>query len=201
MRTAKPLFVACVVILLAIVLLTPGCGSSKPAALSKPDIVGKITRDSSTLTTRVQMDRTILIEGKIEKGASYDKASVTVNDDTSVFLQADGSVSRTTKETLRVGQSVQATFTGAVRESYPVQAVAAEIVITSEKSIDEVKDAHTDELMAIVGVVGVGIGEASGRLVIKVFLKDSSSELKAKVPATIEGYQVLTEVTGPIETQ
>lgn len=66
------------------------------------------------------------------------------------------------------------------------------------RSIDEVLAAHTDSLMALPGVVGTAIGLCDGERCIKVLLADSSSDTKRRIPARLEGYRVLAEVTGPI---
>jgi hypothetical protein len=66
------------------------------------------------------------------------------------------------------------------------------------RSIDEVLAAHTDSLMALPGVVGTAIGLCDGERCIKVLLADSSPDTKRRIPARLEGYRVLAEVTGPI---
>ena len=66
------------------------------------------------------------------------------------------------------------------------------------ESIDEVLAAHTDSLMALPGVLGTAIGLCDGERCIKVLLADSSAATKSRIPARIEGYRVITEVTGPI---
>jgi hypothetical protein len=66
------------------------------------------------------------------------------------------------------------------------------------RSIDEVLAAHTDSLMALPGVVGTAIGLCDGERCIKVFLADSTPDTKSRIPARLEGYRVVTEVTGTI---
>lgn len=66
-------------------------------------------------------------------------------------------------------------------------------------TIEQVKERHEDELMAIEGVVGVGIGECEGQPCIKVLLANDSPELEQKIPDQLDGFKVETEVTGPIE--
>ena len=66
------------------------------------------------------------------------------------------------------------------------------------KSIDEVLAAHTDSLMALPGVVGTAVGLCDGERCIKVFLADSNPETQRRIPARLEGYRVMTEVTGTI---
>ena len=66
------------------------------------------------------------------------------------------------------------------------------------RSIDAVLVAHTDSLMALPGVVGTAIGLCDGERCIKVFLADSSTDTKDRIPSSLEGYRVVTEVTGTI---
>jgi hypothetical protein len=66
------------------------------------------------------------------------------------------------------------------------------------RSIDEVLAAHNDSLMALPGVVGTAIGLCGGERCIKVFLADSGADTKSRIPARLEGYRVLAEVTGTI---
>jgi hypothetical protein len=64
------------------------------------------------------------------------------------------------------------------------------------KSIVEVLKSHTDELMAIPGVVGVAEGESQGRPCIKVFVTDQSSKFLRKLPGMIDGYRLLVVESG-----
>ena len=66
---------------------------------------------------------------------------------------------------------------------------------TGPRAIEEVLDANRNALMAMRGVVGIGIGQAGGRPCIKVFV-ENTSEVAARVPAALEGYAVVIEVTG-----
>src|SRR3989449_11472894 len=66
------------------------------------------------------------------------------------------------------------------------------------RSIDEVLAAHNDSLMALPGVVGTAIGLCDSERCIKVLLADSSSDTKRRIPARLEGYRVVAEVTGTI---
>ncbi|MEK7653558.1 MAG: hypothetical protein AAB358_03695 [Patescibacteria group bacterium] len=61
-----------------------------------------------------------------------------------------------------------------------------------------VKNQYVAELMAIDGVVGVGIGECWGELCLKVYLENNSSELKRQIPKQLDGFKVDTDVTGTI---
>jgi regulator of protease activity HflC (stomatin/prohibitin superfamily) len=88
-----------------------------------------------------------------------------------------------------------------------VIAVAAVVLITylvlqreeQRLTIEQVKERHETELMAIEGVVGVGIGECEGEPCVKVLLKNESSDLKRQIPTQLDGYPVDTEVVGSLE--
>jgi len=60
-----------------------------------------------------------------------------------------------------------------------------------------VQDAHTPRLMAMPGVVGTAItADASGKPAIMVM---TESRLAGRLPATLDGYPVIEEVTGKIK--
>ena len=69
-----------------------------------------------------------------------------------------------------------------------------------ERSINEVLAAHQEELMRIPGVVGmfVGLAEDERTECIKVMLKAADPEAARRIPKVLEGYRVITEVTGEI---
>ncbi len=59
------------------------------------------------------------------------------------------------------------------------------------------KARHEARLLALPGVVSVGIGRgASGELVIVVGLAADNPQLFASVPADVEGFPVVPEVVG-----
>jgi hypothetical protein len=68
-------------------------------------------------------------------------------------------------------------------------------------SIETVKAANEARLLAIDGVVGVGIGARDGTPVIDVFLAKDTPASKDAIPNTIGGYSVAVSVTGPISVQ
>jgi hypothetical protein len=67
------------------------------------------------------------------------------------------------------------------------------------KSIEEVLAAHTDSLMKLPGVVGTALGLCEGERCIQVLLADSSAGARSRIPSRLEGYRVVTLVTGPIK--
>ena len=91
------------------------------------DVRGKITSISVSATNPAL--GTVLIEGKVEKDTRVDKASTRVMAETSIFRMEDGKKVAGKFSDLKVGQTVEASFTGPVSESYPVQGAASEIVI------------------------------------------------------------------------
>ena len=64
------------------------------------------------------------------------------------------------------------------------------------KTIEQVLDEHSDSLMALSGVVGVGQGECSREPCIKVFVVEKTSDLLRRIPSAIEGYPVEVTETG-----
>ncbi len=59
----------------------------------------------------------------------------------------------------------------------------------------------TDRVMALSGVVGIGIGECEGAPCIKVFVVRETEELGRQIPSTFEGFSVVTQVTGEIRAR
>jgi hypothetical protein len=91
------------------------------------DVRGKITSISVSATN--QALGTVFIEGKLEKDTSVDKASTRVTANTSIFRMEDGKKIAGKFSDFKVGQTVEASFTGAVSSSYPVQGTASEMLI------------------------------------------------------------------------
>jgi hypothetical protein len=67
------------------------------------------------------------------------------------------------------------------------------------KTIESVLEEHTEELMALPGVVGTAEGSCGGRPCIKVFVTKRTPELDKKIPAALDGYPVEVEETGGIK--
>lgn len=183
-------------------ILAAGCQPSTKALLSKADIRGTITSIHTAASDKNSAAiGAIFISGSIGSTKTVNQASITVTTGTGIYRLTNGKAVKTGFDAMEVGQTAQATFEGPVLESFPVQATARDTVILASPSATQVKDKHTAELMAIKGVVGVGVGELNGNPCIKVLLENDSADLKAKVPKTLEGYPVVTEVTGTIKTQ
>src|SRR5574341_2369686 len=68
------------------------------------------------------------------------------------------------------------------------------------RDINEVMNAHVNELMALPGVVGVFIGALdNGTPCIKVMVVKTTPELEKKIPKDLEGHPVLIVETGEIK--
>ena len=91
----------------------------------------------------------------------------------------------------------------------PVLVVLSSIVVYSQnmenspqpkRDINDILAAHDKELLAIPDVVGVYVGTTEdGRTpCLKVMLARKNPESERKIPRTIEGYPVVTEITGPV---
>ena len=68
------------------------------------------------------------------------------------------------------------------------------------RDINAVLADHDDELLAIPGVVGVYVGLLSDEKTpcLKVMLMRKDARLDRRIPRTLEGHPVVTEVTGEI---
>ena len=76
----------------------------------------------------------LFIEGSLYPDTSYDKAQVRITNSTIILKYSsqwntDLTMEPTPFKELQVGMMVEVTFTGAVAESYPVQATAKKVVI------------------------------------------------------------------------
>lgn len=68
-----------------------------------------------------------------------------------------------------------------------------------QRPITIVLQEHTDELMAMPGVVGTAEGLCEDKPCIKVYVAALTPELEQKIPKNIEGYVVEIEATGEFE--
>jgi hypothetical protein len=69
-------------------------------------------------------------------------------------------------------------------------------------TIQDVKGRHARRLLALPGVVSVGIGaNPQGREVIVIGLDRPRPEIQASLPAQLEGYPVRVEITGVVQAQ
>src|SRR5206468_13006476 len=91
----------------------------------------------------------------------------------------------------------------------PVLIVLSSIVVYSQnmenspqpkRDINDILAAHDNELLAIPDVVGVydGTTEDGRTFCLKVMLARKNPESERKIPRMIDGYHVVTEVTGSV---
>jgi hypothetical protein len=115
-------------ILLALAL-TAACllEDAQSFSSSEVDVRGAITRIERE--GRGKILARILIKGVKEPDTRGDKAFVDVRDETELFIKREGERKPAEFAALKEKQRVEARFKGLVRESYPVQATAAEITI------------------------------------------------------------------------
>ena len=64
--------------------------------------------------------------------------------------------------------------------------------------IEKVLERHTEQLMAIPGVIGTAIGECDGKPCIKVLAVKKSPELLKKIPSNLDRFPVVIDETGRI---
>ena len=62
--------------------------------------------------------------------------------------------------------------------------------------INEVINVHAPSLMRIAGVAGVAVGEEDGQPCILVLVVHESTIAEGAIPERLEGYPVVTRVTG-----
>jgi hypothetical protein len=68
-------------------------------------------------------------------------------------------------------------------------------------SIEDVLRRHSDSLMALPGVTGVGQGEKNGAPTVYVMVVRMTDTLRTALPDSIEGYAVEVVESGKIEAQ
>jgi len=66
------------------------------------------------------------------------------------------------------------------------------------QTIEQVQREHTDEWMAIPGVVGTAIGRRNGKPCILVLTASDTEHVRRKVPSTVGGYPVAVEYAGEV---
>lgn len=93
----------------------------------KLDIRGEITELG--LLDSVDNLAVIRVEGQVEEDTLNDKAIVTVTKETKIYLKESGDTKEVDVSALEKGNRVEIHFIGEVRESYPLQTSAKDIVI------------------------------------------------------------------------
>ena len=110
-----------------------GCSSTDEATPSQPDVIQTTPEFTGDI---IQVDAiekngvrgTFLTKGKDTIGSS-DQYIVTVTDKTILLEQAGELVNSIDFEVLQPGQQVRVWFSGPVRESYPAQVDAAQVMM------------------------------------------------------------------------
>ena len=69
------------------------------------------------------------------------------------------------------------------------------------RPIDDVLKTSTPRLLAIPGVVGVGEGQLEGKPAVQVMVVELTSELRRRLPTTLNGHPVQIVETGVIRAQ
>jgi hypothetical protein len=112
-----------------------GVAWAAPALAEPPEnsIRGEITEVSRSAEV-------VLVEEEPSDEWGSAKGEFAVDDETEILEQQDGERAPVAFEELRVGQMVEATYSGPVAESHPTQGVAGRIVILDEDRTDDPVD-------------------------------------------------------------
>jgi hypothetical protein len=73
-----------------------------------------------------------------------------------------------------------------------------EVPKTMTWTIEQVQQEHTDEWMAIPGVVGTAIGRRNGRPCILVLAASDTEQVRQRIPSTVNGYPLFVQYMGEI---
>ena len=68
-------------------------------------------------------------------------------------------------------------------------------------TIQQVKEKHQTKLMALPGVVSIGIGLFESETVIKIGLDGKYPDTEKVLPKELEGYKVISQTVGTIKVQ
>ncbi len=60
---------------------------------------------------------------------------------------------------------------------------------------------HRAQLLAVKGVVGVGVGQVKGEKVVQVMVSKRLPEHDRKIPSVLENYRVVIVETGPFRAR
>jgi hypothetical protein len=74
-------------------------------------------------------------------------------------------------------------------------------LIVSERSISDVLQRHTAELMALPNVVGTAQGELNGEPSVMVMVVARTEELESMIPKEIDGFLIVISETGELNAQ
>jgi hypothetical protein len=132
-----------------------------PALAQSPEntIRGEITEVSRSAEV-------VLVEEDPSDESGSAKGEFAVDGETEILEQRDGDLAPVAFEELRVGQVVEATYSGPVAESYPTQGVAGRIVILQGDRTDDPDDAGLSALPDTGGTPLVGVLLIGGALLV-----------------------------------
>ena len=116
---------------LLLILLLCGCVASHSTKKTEPDIRGHI-RQIQKFEDHSRIHAIILIESTSDS-APYDKASVHITSQTRIIERSKNKLKLVPWQALEIGAKVEAKFEGPVKQSYPVQVDAHEVVIMKEE--------------------------------------------------------------------
>jgi len=137
-RTSRSTFT---LLLIPLLLLLGGCGSNSTGASSSGSET-PCDKQSTIRGTIVMISQAssgaspgyaggILIDSTKEQKAEFDKVYASIHTNTRVFEKQGQECRSVSFATLKIGQRVQIQSTGIVRQTYPPQIDATEIVILS----------------------------------------------------------------------
>ncbi len=135
-RTSRSTFT---LLLIPLLLLLGGCGSNSTGASSSGSET-PCDKQSAIRGTIVMISQAssgagygggILIDNTKEQKAEFDKVYASIHTNTRVFEKQGQECRSVSFATLKIGQRVQIQSTGIVRQTYPPQIDATEIVILS----------------------------------------------------------------------
>ena len=107
-------------------------------ALAEPPQNNRIIRGLITDVNRSA--EVVLVEEDPSDKWGSDKGNFTVTNETEILERQGGKLTPASFEVLRVGQMVEATYSGPIAESYPSQGTAGRIVILDEDRTDTPDD-------------------------------------------------------------
>ena len=125
-------YIALLVLLVGLLLALLGCSAIKETEVREVDIRGNIVEVHHIDTPGSESGAilgAILIEGAIEADTKYDRASITITRETDIYEQRGQERFQVAFDDVAVGQRAEVRFAGPVRETYPFQGTAAELVI------------------------------------------------------------------------
>ncbi len=146
-----------------------GMAVAAPALAQSPEnsIRGEITEVSRSAEV-------VLVEEDPSDEAGSAKGEFAVTEETEIVEQRDGDLAPVAFEELRVGQMVEATYSGPVAESYPTQGVAGRIVILHGDRTDDPTDGGPSALPNTGGALLLGVLLSGGALLVLMVARHQS---------------------------